>query len=623
MARTQSLPVGVSPTPLISQTMRRMSFTFGVTLLAIGLFGSAFAVGYARVNEGRVLPGVDVGGVALSGLDRPSAAARLRQSLPDLSQGNLVIEIGDTSESVPFSAIGRGYDMDFMLDQALGVGRAPNFVEQLQEQLRTLISGTSVNPVAAWDNDALAQQVSAIARAAQWDPIDASLSRVDGRYVVNPSSPGQSVDVEGALSSALAAVDNVSPADAHVNVATTVVPPRIETATAQAAADLAEQVMGTDLRVTGPAQSMTITSAELRGWVHLDLNAEGTNWQLVVERAPIAQAVVSYGLANDIAPQNASFKFQDGGIAVVPSSDGLAANVETTTDSIMAVLEGRAAGTLGGVATLTLDSVPPTFTTAEATALAPQITLLGEWTTNYVPSPLNGEGVNIQIPTKIIDGYVVEPGGLFDYLSVIGPITSPPYTSGAAIVRGHTVLEGVLGGGMCSSSTTIFNAALRAGLDMRNRGNHFYYISRYPLGLDATVWITKSRRLTMSFVNDTAYPILIRGINQTGKVTFQIFGVDDGRTVEFSEPIVTNPVAAVDRMMYVDALPAGIKKRVEFNVDGMDVSVTRIVRDAAGNVIHEDTYVSDYGTIDGLTEVGRYPGDPPDGTIIPASAYPH
>lgn len=603
--------------------MRRMAFTFGVTLLAIALFGSAFAVGYARVNEGRVLPGVDVGGVALAGLDRPSAANRLRQSLPDISQGRLVIDIGDISKSVPFAAIDRDYDMEFMLDQALGVGHASNFIEQLQEQLRTLINGTSVAPVATWNNDALADMVGTIALAAVRDPIDASLTRVDGRYVVNPSSTGQSVDVEGAVTSALAAVDNVSPADAQINVATTVVQPRIDTATAQAAADLAEQVMGADLRVTGLQQTMTITSSELRGWVHLGLNAEGTNWQLIIERAPIAAAVANHALVNDVPPLNASFKFQDGAIAVVPSADGLAANIETTTDSIMAVLEDRAAGALGGVAALALDSVSPTFTTAEATAIAPQVTKLGEWTTNYVPSPLNGEGVNIEIPTNIIDGYVVEPGGLFDYLAVIGPITSPPYTSGAAIIRGRTVMDGVLGGGMCSSSTTVFNAALRAGLDIRNRGNHFYYISRYPLGLDATVWISSARRLTISFVNDTSYPILIRGINETGKVTYQIFGVDDGRTVELSEPIVTNPVAAVDYVKYVDTLPAGAKKRVEFNVDGMDVSVTRTVRDAAGNIIHENTFNSDYGTIDGMTEVGRFPGDPPDGTVIPASAYPH
>jgi vancomycin resistance protein YoaR len=604
--------------------MRRMGFTFAVTLVAVLIFGAAFAVGYARVNEGGILPGVDVAGVSLAGLDRASAEAKLRQSLPDLASGQLVIDIGTSSESVPYSAFDRNYDMTFMLDQAMGVGRASNFVEQLQEQLRVLLSGTSVSPVASWDNDALARKVAAIAMAAQYDPVNATVSRVDGHYVVNPSSPGQSVDVEGALTSALAAIDNASAADAHISLATSVVPPRIDTATAQAAVDTAERVVGSDISVASASQSTVITSSELRGWVHLDPKVDGTGWQLVIERAPIAQAVADYALGSDIAPRNASFAFQGGGIAVVPGSDGQATDVEATTNNIMAALEQRAAGQAATQATLVLGAVPPTFTTAEATTLAPRVTKLSEWTTNYVPSPLNGEGVNIQIPTSIIDGYVVEPGALFDYLDVIGPITSPPYTEGAAIVHGHTVMDGVLGGGMCSSSTTIFNAALRAGLDMRSRGNHYYYISRYPLGLDATVWISSSRRLTMSFVNDTAYPILIRGINEHGKVTFQIFGVDDGRTVSFSEPRVENPVAAVDRIEYTDSLAPGVEKRVEFNVDGMEVWVTRTVKDAAGTIIHEDEFHSKYGTIDGLTQVGRYPGDPPDGTIIPRSDWhPH
>ncbi len=598
-----------------------MGFTFAVTLVAMAIFGAAFAVGYARVNEGRILPGVDVAGVSLSGLDRASAEARLRQSLPDLASGQLVIDIGTSSRSVPYSAFARNYDMTFMLDQAMGVGQASNFVEQLQEQLHVLLRGTSVSPVAAWDNDALAHKVAAIAMAAQFDPVNASLSRVDGHYVVNPSSPGQSVDVEGALASALTAIDNASAADAHISLATSVVPPAIDTATAQAAADTAERVMGSDITVTAPAQSTTIASSELRGWVHLDTKLDGTGWQLVIERAPIAQAVADYALSSDIAPHNASFAFHGGEIAVVPGSDGQATDVEATTNNIMAALEQRAAGQATSETTLVLGAVPPTFTTAEATVLAPRVTKLGEWTTNYVPNPLNGEGVNIQIPTRIIDGYVVEPGALFDYLSVIGPITSPPYTEGAAIVHGHTVMDGVLGGGMCSSSTTIFNAALRAGLDMRARGNHFYYISRYPLGLDATVWISSARRLTMSFVNDTGYPILIRGVNETGKVTFQVFGVDDGRTVEFSEPRVENPTAAVDQVEYTDSLAPGVKKRTEFNVDGMEVWVTRTVKDANGNVIHQDEFHSKYGTINGVTQVGRYPGDPPDGTKIPASQY--
>jgi len=587
------------------------------------LFGAAFSVGYARVNEGRVMPGVNGGGVSLSGLDRASAGAKLTETLPDLSAGQLVIDLGGSSKSVPFSAFDRRYDLNYMLDQAMGIGRAPNFIEQLQEQIRVLINGTSVSPVATWDNDALAQKVAAIAAAAQTAPVSASLSRVDGHYVVNPSSPGVAVDVQGAVTSALAAIDNVTPGDAHISLATTVVPPAIDTSVAQAAADTAERVMGTDVVASGPNQFMTIASSSLRGWVHLDPKPDGSGWDLVIERAPIAQAVADYGLTANVAPKNATFAYKDGGIQVVPSADGTAVDVDTSTNAIMDVLQQRAAGTVAGTAALTFTRVLPTFDTAAATALAPKVTMLGTWTTNYTPSPLNGMGVNIQIPTSIIDGYVVEPGALFDYLSVIGPITSPPYTEGAAIVNGHTHLDGVLGGGMCSSSTTLFNAALRAGLEMKNRGNHFYYISRYPLGLDATVWISRARRLTMSFINDTAYPILIRGINEQGKVTFQVWGVYDGRTVELSDPVVTNPVAAVDQVQYTDTLPPGEKKRIEFNTDGMDVVVTRTVKDAAGNVIHFDTFQSSYGTVDGITQVGRYPGDPPEGTTIPATEYNH
>jgi vancomycin resistance protein YoaR len=332
--------------------------------------------------------------------------------------------------------------------------------------------------------------------------------------------------------------------------------------------------------------------------------------------------VANFALTTDIAPTNASFAFVRGDVGVVNSTDGRAADVEATADNIMAVLEARARGESATDAALVLNSVAPTFSTTEARELAPRVTKLSEWTTKFIPSPLNGEGINIQIPTGFIDGYVVEPGATFDYLDVIGPITSPPYTEGAAIRNGRTILDGVLGGGMCSSSTTVFNAALRAGLDITRRANHAYYISRYPVGLDATVWIASATsRLTMAFVNDNPYPVLIRGINKPGAVTFELYGVDDGRTVELSEPRIENEKQAIEQIEYTDDLAPGVKKRVEFNVDGLEVWVTRIVRDASGAIIHEDVFHSKYRTINGITQVGRYPGDPPAGTRIPASQY--
>ena len=625
MARSDSLFLPLSTSASVGVPWRRAGFTFFLTLLALAVFGASFAVGYARVHEGRVLPGVDVDGVSIAGLDRDAAEVKLRQNLPELWDGNLVINIGSASQSVAFSDFGRDYDMEWMLDQALGVGRGPNFIEQLQEQLRVLINGTSVNSAVTWDNNELAQRVAQIAMAAQFAPVDATLERIDGRYVVTPSSDGQAVDVEGAVASALAVVSNTSPADAHVNASTSVVLPTINTQVAQQAADTAERVMGSDVALRGQELVTAIPSDVLRGWVHLDPTADGASWALTIERAPIAQFVANYALTTDIAPTNATFAFAGNDVDVVPSTDGRAADVEATTDNIMAALNARATGEPSNDAALVLNGVAPVFSTAEAQTLAPRVTKLSEWTTKFIPGPLNGDGINIQIPTGFIDGYVVEPGATFNYLDVIGPITSPPYTEGAAIRNGRTILDGVLGGGMCSSSTTVFNMALRAGLNITERANHAYYISRYPVGLDATVWIASARsQLSMSFINDNPHPVLIRGINKPGAVTFELYGVDDGRTVELSEPRIENPKEAVEQIQYTDSLAPGVQKRVEFNVDGLEVWVTRIVKDANGAIMHEDEFHSKYRTINGITQVGRYPGDPEDGTIIPASQYnPH
>jgi vancomycin resistance protein YoaR len=605
---------------------RRGTFAFVLTLVAMLVFMASFAVGYARVNEGKVLPGVDVAGVSLSGLTREQAETKLQAELPSLAGGDLVVDINGARQTVPYSSFERTYDTQYMLDQAFSLGRAPNFVQQIQEQLRILLGGVSVQPQVSWNSQELADEIAQIAQAAQLDPVSASLSRVDGHYVVTPARTGLSVDVEGAVADALAAVSNTSPDDVQIDVRTSVVPAAISTEQAQAAADKIERVVGSGIAIAGGDLATQISADELRGWVYLAEAPGGGDWQVVIDRDPIQQFVANYAAQTDVAATNATFSFNSGegvNVTVVPSQEGRATDVETTTNNIMDALQARVTGTDGGAtAQLAMGPVAPQFTTDDAQAISSRVTKIGEWTTNYVSGPLNGDGVNIQIPTSIINGTVVEPGQTFDYLATIGPITSPPYTAGAAIVHGHTVEDGVLGGGMCSSSTTIFNAAMRAGLEIKARRNHSYYITRYPVGLDATVWIASAKsKQTMSFVNDLQYPILIKGINKPNVVTFEIYGVPDGRTVELSEPVIENAETAQEYYRYSDALAPGQKQRVEFTVDGFNSTVVRTVKDAAGNVIHQDTFKSNYKTIDGLVDVGPYPGDPPAGTKVLASVW--
>ena len=119
----------------------------------------------------------------------------------------------------------------------------------------------------------------------------------------------------------------------------------------------------------------------------------------------------------------------------------------------------------------------------------------------------------------------------------------------------------------------------------------------------------------MSFVNDTGYPILIKGINEPDEVTFQIYGVPDGRTVEL--PILSSRTQTRSRSTYVHRHAAGRARSPSSSPPTVSTStVMRTVKDAAGNVIHQDTFMSHYKTINGLIVVGRYPGDPPAGTQV-------
>jgi vancomycin resistance protein YoaR len=258
--------------------------------------------------------------------------------------------------------------------------------------------------------------------------------------------------------------------------------------------------------------------------------------------------------------------------------------------------------------------VEPELTSEEAQRIAPLMTRLGWWRTWFPIGERNAWGANIRLPAKSIDGTLLAPGETFEWFRAVGPITrARGYGMGGVIDGDHTDPTGALGGGMCSSSTTLFNAALRAGLTMGERANHIYYIDRYPLGLDATVWRIGAARRTVTFTNDMAHPILIRGIRYTdsagkGWVRYEIWGIPDGRTVSISKPAVSNVRKARTEVVEVTTLPVGVRKQTEWPSNGMDVVVTRVVRNADGRVIHRDTYRSHYQLWNGRIELGVAPG---------------
>lgn len=595
---------------------KRAALWFVVTMTAIVLFAVAFSFGYGRFQQDRVLPGVSVADVNVSGLDRAAVERTLRDELPDLGTGELTVRIGNTTQQIAYSAIGRDYNMVPILDRVFAVGRSGTTSDQLQEQMRTLLNGLVLPLAVTWDADELAARVAAIAAAAESQPVDATISRVGSEYVVTPSSEGQSVDEQAAVAAAMAVLNNLSAADTEIEIEGAPIAPAVSTETAQAVADQANLVSAQPMTLSALGGQARIEAETIAGWTRLEQTGVG-EWEVIIEQAPVEQVIDAMKFTVDVPATNATYTFEEGEAVVVPDAGGEEINRAAALSAVMDALNGRSSGTSSASLALATTPLEPEFTTAQAQGLVSQIERLSRWTTRYSPSAGNGFGQNIRRPTNLIDGTVVEPGEVFDFVGVAGPITvGNGYTSGAAIIHGNTQLDGVLGGGLCSCSTTLFNAALRAGFEMGARRNHAYYIDRYPVGLDATIWINGSYVQTMTFTNDSQYPILIRGINRARSVTFEIYGVPDGRQVDLSEARVWQPKEAWTRFEYTTDIPPGTQQRLEYPVDGFQSSVTRTVRAANGALLHEDEWNSSYRRVIGHILIGWQPGDPPPGTIL-------
>ncbi len=590
----------------------RFAVAFLVGLLVAMGVGVGALYAYDQQYVGRVLPGVRVGGVDLSGLDPATAAEQLRLRFAELGEGEIVVRGPDGDRAINYADIGRGPDVESMLAAAMAVGRDGNAVDRVVADVRTAFRGVTLTPQVTYDPDALAERLTAFADALAREPVDASVAVVDKtKFVVVPGKDGRLADPAAPLEAALAQLGELdAPAALAYELPVRAITPEITTAEAFNAKKDAERIAARLTLATEEA-SEAITTTRIRSWLTLGPTGDG-GYGVTVDTSELPDVLARLAKKIDQAPVNASFKTSGGRITgVTASQTGYKMDIAATAKQVEALLASRAAGAVAASLEPTVKVTQPVLTTAEAKAAQPKMRKISQWTTYFPISEKNGFGANIWIPAKIIDGYVVAPRATFDFWDAVGPVTrAKGYKAGGAIINGRTEPQGALAGGICSCSTTLFNAALRAGYEMGARRNHYYYIDRYPLGLDATVFISASgSKQTMSFTNDTDYPVLIRGYQirdgGAGYVKFELYSVPNGRKVSFSKPIVRNVRQATDTVEYTSSLAPGAAKRIEYPVDGKQVTVTRTVRDRNGNVVHRDTYFSNYARITGVTLIGR------------------
>ena len=215
---------------------------------------------------------------------------------------------------------------------------------------------------------------------------------------------------------------------------------------------------------------------------------------------------------------------------------------------------------------------------------------LSKYTTIYDSSNTN-RASNIALAAKTINGTILLPGETFSYNGVLGNTTKEKgYKPGGAYVGGKIVQT--YGGGICQVSSTLYNAALYANLEIVERHNHSYSVTYVPAGRDATVaYGGKNFR----FKNSRSYPIKIVANAKNGVISISIVGIKEEKEYEVeltSTVLSTTPCSVVYEN--TNTLAEGKQKVIQVGHTGQKSIAYKIIKyngkTISKTVLSKDTY---------------------------------
>ncbi|NSW83660.1 MAG: VanW family protein [Syntrophothermus sp.] len=201
-------------------------------------------------------------------------------------------------------------------------------------------------------------------------------------------------------------------------------------------------------------------------------------------------------------PVNPIFDKQTG--ELLPERNGYEVDIDISLKSIFAAGPGQRVP-------LAFKVIRPKYTTKDLEGVDHQLGYFHTWL--YGSS---GRWQNIKLACKGCDNTIIWPGQVFSFNEVVGPRTPERGYEIAPIIGGVDT-----GGGVCQVATTLYNAALKAGLPIVERHPHSRPVPYVAPGKDATVSYNYA---DLKFKNDRPYPVIVKAGVGGGKVYAYILG---------------------------------------------------------------------------------------------------
>ncbi len=469
-----------------------------IVLAAVGVLAVLLG-GYAilAVTLGGSVPrGTSVGGVDVSGLTRDQAGQRLRDRLLPRADDSFEVSVRGKAYTLRPADAGLVLDLPATLD-AVYVPRTLNPVEVS----RALRGGGDVAPVLTVDHARLDTAVSKLAKEVRKTGSPGGITFADGTAKAAEPVVGYRLDTAG---SADRIEQEFLRTSAPIGLPVAEQKPKVGQAEVRRAMrEFATPAMSGPVKVRVNDKSFEVTPAEVAGALTM---VPGDSGRLTprLDAAAFERAVADRLKAVQVEPKDASVRIFAGRPTVVPATHGQTVPPADLARAVVAALPKSGAERAATVRTKLTD---PKFTTKAAQDLGVK-QVVGEFTTYYPHAAYRN--TNIGRAGQLINNRLIKPGETFSLNGIVGERTEANGFTKGFVIEGGRLRED-LGGGVSQVATTTYNAGFFAGMQDVEHRPHAFYIDRYPVGREATVYWGY---IDLKWRNNTPYGVLVQTVNK-------------------------------------------------------------------------------------------------------------
>jgi vancomycin resistance protein YoaR len=560
-------------------------------MATIGVFGLRAAYG------GKIYPAITVAGIQLGGESQEEARLLLAQMADDIEQGSVTFTYQDQVFSPTLAELGVSIDIEASLAKAYGLGREDDATERLKT-IRDAVRADHVSPLyATFDRAVLDQWFDETDARLGLPPHNAYIEVIGTDVRIVPEVDGVVVDREMAAQRIFYAVDTLS---------TIAEPLPTVTKRASVRADhlndvqlSVEEALSKPVKVTFEGEVWEIPPADLGAFVvqHDDRSKSGAaavSVGLDMERL-IPWLTERFESQVNRDPTNAVVGWNQGLVALEPSIDGIRLRQTNFAEAVEESFFGQHRTVLIPVNVITPDVDSDNLAALGIT------TELSRGDSNYDGSTYERE-VNIGVGASLLNGTLIPPHGTFSFNHSIGEITEEKGYVEAKVIVAERIGQDI-GGGICQVSTTVFRAALLAGLPIVEWNPHSYRIAYYERdgwgpGYDASILQPEGDPFgggDFRFQNPSDSWMLVESWVDGSHVVVKIYGADLNREAQFSETELGKTIAPDPDLEVVDPdLEPGTIKHTELPEEGVEVWFTRDIFDGEGNLIESRKFYTVY-----------------------------